>query len=130
MASPPLGPKALEALLGVWEGTAFHEGGTPMDLVVTFEAHGDTVRGTTTTTINNRRMGNGTPHAFIRMRGEGRTVEWGYPNPRGGGGMVVFSVSLQDDGELVGVQEIRGFEMELPAGFVMPVTHVTLKKIR
>jgi predicted alpha/beta superfamily hydrolase len=128
LGSPPVNPEAVERFLGVWVGRAGHEGGTPMDLVVTFEPEGAEVTGSTSITINNREGGEGTPHEFIRVLNEGSTIEWGYLNPRGGGGIVVYTVSLQANGELVGVQEIRGFELELPEGFVMPATHVTLRR--
>jgi predicted alpha/beta superfamily hydrolase len=128
LGSPPVSPDALSAFLGVWVGRAAHEGGTPMDLVVRFEPQGDEVVGSTSITINHRGSGEGTPHEFIRILEEGRTLEWGYLNPRGGGGIAVYTVTLQESGELVGVQEIRGFELKLPEGFVIPVTRVTLRR--
>jgi hypothetical protein len=97
-----------------------------MELEVTFEAEGGTVIGTTSISIGDRSGGEGIPHAFIRLTDDGQRLEWGYLNPRGGGGMVVYSVTLEGNGDLVGVQEIRGFELALPEGFVIPVTHVTL----
>lgn len=129
LSSPPLSPAAITPFLGVWLGRAVHEGGTPMDLEVTFEPESGQVVGSTSVSIRGNRMGDGaTPHAFVRVLESGRVLEWGHLNPRGGGGMVVYSVTIEDNDELRGVQEIRGFELELPEGFVMPVTHVTLRR--
>ncbi len=63
--------------------------------------------------------------AFIRVI-SGGTLEWGVPNHQQGGGMEVYSVSQQGNGELTGTKELRGFEVALPPGFELPVMHVTL----
>ena len=63
--------------------------------------------------------------AFIRIV-DGGALEWGIPNPTQGGGMEVYSVTRQDNGQLTGTKELRGFEVKIPDGFDLPIMHVTL----
>jgi hypothetical protein len=125
---PPPTREQAARFLGVWEGTSIHEGGVPVDLVVTFEAEGELVAGKTRSSIRGKVMGTDR-HPFLRVSGAGTTIEWGEKNHRGPG-MGVFVLDLQGEDELRGVKEMRGIpDGFLPDGVVLPTIHVHLRRL-
>ncbi len=122
---PPTLADARE-FVGTWKGTSLHEGGVPVDLILTLEVRGEVVVGRTNGSIRGQDFGT-REHDFTRVADGGKTLEWGHLNQRGPG-IEVYRVTLQEDGTLVGTMEMQCVpDGYLPEDFVSPVFHVSLE---
>ena len=113
--------------LGRWTGTAVHEGGVPMDLVLDLTEVGGEVEAHFQMHIGD--FGGPLEVSYLQVDDDG-TLEFGYLNQRRPGGLIVSMMRLVGSGRMEGVQEVRGvdFEAMFGPGRRPAVTHVTLER--
>ena len=119
-------PEEMAPYLGRWVGTALHEGGFPIRLDLSFAVEDGAVVATLTSRTGD--MGGTEVLQYVYLTPDG-VLEFGYPNRRRPGGLIVSMMEFVGEGALEGVQEVRGIDLaRMFPGMEVPVTHVSLER--